>query len=183
MKRNKNKNGEIIQGITEVESIGTAFREVMRESVRGAMWEIMKEEVERLCGSSHYPEENAIYRRAGSEDGVMYFQGRKEAIKRPRVRARQPDGREREIGLKSYQQARQKKNIEAEMMAFIEEGLSTRSAERVSGGAMSSSEISRMFIAHSVRRLEEFRSRDLSEDAYFGLMIDGVHLLPPAFWS
>lgn len=176
MKINKNKNGKKIQGITEVESVGTTFREVMRESIRGAMWEIMKEEVEGLCGSSHYPKENAIYRRAGSEDGVLYFQGRKEAIKRPRVRERQPDGREREIGLRSYNEARQKKNIEAEMMAFMEEGLSTRSAERVSGGAMSSSEISRMFIAHSVRRLEEFRSRDLRKDEYFGLMIDGVFL-------
>ena len=98
------------------------------------------------------------YRRAGSDDGILYFDGRKEAIKRPRVRERQPDGSEREVVLETYQAARQQKNIEAQVMAFMEEGLSTRSAERITGEAMSASEISRRFIAHSATRVEELRT-------------------------
>ena len=170
-----NKRQEGIE-LKSPENAGSEFREFLREAIQEAMWNVMREEVESLCGSSHHPEAGAKYRRAGSEEGIMYFHGRKAGLKRPRVRARQADGREREVVLKSYEEARKKKNIEAEIMSFIEEGLSMRSAERVSGKAMSSSEISRMFIEQSSRRLEELRSRDLSEDEYYGMMIDGVFM-------
>jgi transposase-like protein len=93
-----------------------------------------------------------------------------------RVRALQSDGSEREVVLKTYWQARSSKNIEAQIVSFMEEGLSARSAARVSGKALSSSELSRRFVAHSAGRLEEFRRRDLSKDDSFGLMIDGVFL-------
>lgn len=176
MKTYEKVKEQLLQGMTAERGAGNAFLEYMRGSIRDVLWDLMQEEVESLCGSSHRPVEGAIYRRAGSDDGIMYMNGRKEAVKRPRVRERQSDGSEREMGLKSYQQARQRKNIEAEVMAFVEEGLSARSTQRVTGKAISSSEVSRLFIAHSAQRLEELRSRDLSHGEYFGLMIDGVFL-------
>ena len=148
----------------------------MRTGIRAALWDLMKEEVEGLCGASHRPQLDARYRRAGSDDGVMYFGGRKEAIKRPRVREIQADGGEKEVVLKVYWQARSSKNIEAQVLSFMEEGMSTRSAQNVCGKAFSASELSRRFIAHSAARVEELRGRDLSKEEYFGLMIDGVFL-------
>ena len=166
----------LLQGIQGEETTAQAFQDFMRAEIRSTLWSLMKEEVESLCGTSHRPSLDARYRRAGSDDGIMYFDGRKEAIKRPRVRERQADGSEREVGLKTYWQARSPKNIEAQMISFMEEGLSTRSAAKVSGKALSASELSRRFVAHGARRLEELRGRDLSKEAYFGLMIDGVFL-------
>jgi len=175
-KSNKRQESNETKESENSKNAGSAFKDFLREAIQKAMWKVMREEVESLCGSSHYPEVGAKYRRAGSEDGVMYFHGRKARLKRPRVRAQEADGREREVVLKSYEEARKKKNIEAEIMSFIEEGLSMRSAERVSGKAMSASEISRMFIEQSSLRLEELRSRDLSQGEYYGMMIDGVFM-------
>lgn len=176
MKIEQKVKEQLLQGIEGDEGAASAFREYMREGVREALWKLMQEEVESLCGTSHRPEENAIYRRAGSDDGIMYVNGRKEAVKRPRVRERQADGHEREIGLKTYKYARNQKNIEAEVMAFMEEGVSARGAQKLTGEALSASEVSRRFIAHSGKRLEELRGRDLSRGEYFALMVDGVFL-------
>ena len=147
----------------------------LREAIKRALWEGMLEEVQELCGPKYRPETEAVHRRAGSGDGVFYCHGRKEGIKRPRVRVRRAEGEE-EAPLKSYEQARQQTNIAAEVMAMMEEGLSTRSCQRVTQGAMSASVVSRQWVLCSAKRLEELRSRDLSKERYFGLMVDGVVL-------
>lgn len=155
---------------------GEIFRDYMRGTIRETLWELMQEEVGILCGISHRPELGAICRRAGSNDGVMYLNGSKEAIKRPRVRRRQVLGGELELRLQTYEQARQTKNIEEEVMAMVEEGVSSRGCKRLSEDAMSASEISRRWAVHSAQRLDELRSRSLTGEEYFGLMIDGVFL-------
>ena len=155
---------------------GEIFREYMRGTIRETLWELMQEEVGILCGTCHRPELDASYRRAGSNDGVMYLNGSKEAIKRPRVRRRQVLGGEREVRLKTYEQARATKNIEEEVMAMVEEGVSARGCTRLSGDAMSASEISQRWAVYSAQRLDELRSRSLIGEEYFGLMIDGVFL-------
>jgi transposase-like protein len=157
------------------QSSGEIFREYLRGVVQTALGEVMQEEVEGLCGPKYQPVESAVYRRAGSDDGVVYYAGRKEAIKRPRVRMRGAE-REQEVRLKSYEQARQQNNITAEVMALVEEGLSARSCQRVTAGAMSSSVVSRQWAVRSAEHLEALRSRDLTLEKYFGLMIDGVFL-------
>ena len=159
-----------MQGTEEV------FCDYMREAIRGTLWALMKEEVEAHCGVSHRPEVAGRYRRAGSEDGVFYFAGRKEAVKRPRVRERLSGGLERETVLESYHAARSQKNIVEEVMAMVEEGMSARGSQRVTGKAMSASEVSRQWVRHSAVRIEELRGRDLSGNEYFGMMLDGVFL-------
>ena len=176
MRKNQRAKERLLQGMKGAESAEKVFRGYLRSAVRATLWELMQEEVGMLCGASHRPELDAIYRRAGSDDGVMYFNGGKEAIKRPRVRARDVVGVEREVRLKTYEQARQQKNIEEEVMAMVEEGVSARGTGRLNGGAMSASEVSRRWALHSAQRLEELRSRDMTAETYFGLMIDGVFL-------
>ena len=61
-------------------------------------------------------------------------------------------------------------------MAMVDEGVSARGNQRLTGRALSSSEVSRQWVKHSAQRIEELRGKDLSEDEYFGLMMDGVFL-------
>ena len=99
MKTNKKPKGEILQGIKHWLGTEEVFSAYMRESIRRALWELMQEEVEAHCGLRHRPERDGRYRRAGSDDGVFYFAGRKEAVKKPRMRERLTGGRQREAVL------------------------------------------------------------------------------------
>jgi len=176
MNKKEKLKESLLQGMKEQQGTERVFCEYIRESIRGVLWKLMKEEVEAHCGVSHRPEEEGRYRRAGSDDGVFYFAGRKEPVKKPRVREKMPWGGEREKVLESYRAARSQKNIESEVMAMVEEGISARGSQRVTGGAMSASEVSRQWVRHSAARIEELRGRNLSKDEYFGLMMDGVFL-------
>ena len=176
MKMNKKPKGKILQGMKQGLCTEEVFCAYMRESIRGALWELMQEEVEAHCGRRHRPDREGRYRRAGSDDGVFYFAGRKEAVKKPRMRERLTGGRQREAVLESYLAARSKRNILSEVMAMVDEGVSARGSQRLTGRALSSSEVSRQWVKHSARRIEELRGRDLSKDEYFGLMMDGVFL-------
>jgi transposase-like protein len=155
---------------------GEVFHQYLRGAIQSALWDLMQEEVQALCGTKYQPRVSGEYRRAGSDDGVFYFAGRKAAVKRPRVRQPQADGGEREVPLVSYQQACQPNNLTAEVMALVEEGLSTRSCQRVTKGALSASVVSRQWALRSAQRLAELRGRNLQAERYFGLMIDGVFL-------
>src|SRR4051794_35067281 len=86
VKEDKEVKSQVLQAKAGEFGPSNQFVDYMRESIRGALWGLMREEVEALCGTSHHPAQDALYRRAGSDDGIMYFDGRKEAIKRPRVR-------------------------------------------------------------------------------------------------
>jgi hypothetical protein len=46
------------------------FMTMLRESLRSAAEQMLLDEVSALCGSSHYPQPGATYRRAGTEVGV-----------------------------------------------------------------------------------------------------------------
>ena len=166
----------ILQGMKEGQSTERVFCDYMRDSIRATLWALMQEEVEAHCGLRHHPKVEGRYRRAGSDEGIFYFAGRKEAVKRPRVRERLSGGLERETVLESYHAARSQKNIVEEVMAMVEEGMSARGSQRVTGKAMSASEVSRQWVRHSAVRIEELRGRDLSGNEYFGMMLDGVFL-------
>jgi putative transposase len=144
--------------------------------VRGALVELMQAEVEQLCGPRHQRGHEREHRRAGSEAGVFYTQGGKEAIERPRVRRKSSNGSQEEVRLHSYSQARSIGNIEQEIFGRMSEGVSTPGCERLSGQTISASTASRLWVEGSLRQLEELRGRDLSKETFLGLMVDGVYL-------
>jgi hypothetical protein len=86
------------------------FMMLLRDSLRAAAEQMMREEVEELCGQSHRPVVGAQYRRSGSENGACHADGRREAILRPRVRKQAGDGTEREHVLVSYSMMRKPSN-------------------------------------------------------------------------
>ena len=172
----KSKKKENERQAEKSKSAGEAFREYLRQSVQEALWELMQEEVRELCGPAHERGREREHRRAGSERGVFYTEGGKQAIERPRVRRRVGDEGEEEVRLHSYAQARSSQNIEREIFARMSEGVSTRGCRRLSGKTISASTASKMWVEGSLGKLEELRGRDLSKEVFLGLMVDGVYL-------
>jgi len=146
----------------------------LRDSLRATAEQMLEEEVNALCGESHRPEAGAQYRRAGSESGTCYAEGRREAILRPRVRKRNGDGREREHVLASYAAMRQPNNNAASVVTALGAGMSTRSQAWASEGVMSKTAASRHWIDATATKIVELRERDLRQTAFFGLILDGV---------
>ena len=149
---------------------------LLRDSLRAAAEQMLAEEVSVLCGASYQPEPAAEYRRAGSERGVCHTEGRREAIQRPRVRRRGPDGAEREHVLASYAVMRRPSNNAAAVVKTLAGGMSTRSQAWASEGVMSKSAASRHWIEATAAKIAELRERDLRQSVFFGLMLDGVAL-------
>ena len=148
------------------------FQCFMKGSVRAALMEIMQEEVTFLCGDRHRPDKTQGFQRAGSEEGIFYEGGKKRCVRRPRVRK---DGQE--VGLKTYGFSRQIGNITEEILRAVENGVSTRGYNRLQGlEGISKSEVSRVWAEKGAARLEELRSRDISQDKFFWLLLDGVNL-------
>ena len=158
------------------EQTSEIFNEYLRGSVRLALFELMQQEVHELCGPSHARGNASPNRRAGSEQGIGYINGKKEPLKRPRVRRQNDDGSQEEVELKSYAAARQINNISEEVARLLFEGVSTRGAARLSDGTIGKSAISEQWAERSAEKLVEFRSKALKEDGYLVIMLDGVHL-------
>ena len=158
------------------EQTSEIFNEYLRGSVRLALFELMQQEVHELCGRSHARGNASPNRRAGSEQGIGYINGKKEPLKRPRVRRQNDDGSEEEVELKSYAAARQINNISEDVARLLLEGVSTRGAARLSDDTIGKSAISEQWAERSAEKLVEFRSKALNEDGYLAIMLDGVHL-------
>lgn len=164
---------------SDCEQSAEIFNEFLRGAARLALFDVMQEEVNELCGPAyerHGEGPSRPYRRAGSEKGVCYVDGGKESVQRPRVRRALDNGQEEEVLLNTYDAARQVTNIREEIVSFLLEGVSTRGASRLSAGTVSKSSISEQWAEKSAEKLEEFRARPLAEEGYLVLMIDGVHL-------
>ena len=156
------------------------FMTLLRDSLRVTAEQMLREEVDELCGQSHRPEPAAEYRRAGSESGTCYAGGRREALLRPRVRRRGVNGVEREHVLRSYAAMRLPSNNAAEVVKALGAGMSTRSQAWASEGVMSKTAASRHWIQATAAKIAELRERDLRGTSFFGLMLDGVGLADDA---
>ncbi len=116
---------------------------LLRDSLRATAERMLEDEVNALCGESHRPEVGAQYRRAGSESGTCYAEGRRETILRPRVRKQVGDGTEREHVLASYRAIREPGNNAAAVVTALRAGMSTRSQAWANEGVMSKTAASR----------------------------------------
>jgi len=160
---------EALAQASEMEAV-ELLQQTLRQSVRLALFETMEEEVNSLCGGRYKPTESEC-RRAGSEIGSVYLNGEKESIRRPRVR----DG-EGEVKLEVYQAASTQRNLFAEVVSYMEQGLSQRGAARVNSRALSKSAASRMWLEKSLEQLDYIRTRSLKKYDFIALMIDGIRL-------
>ncbi len=148
------------------------FNDLIRASVREALWAMMAEEVDALCGPRYRPNEGSVFRRAGSERGSVYLGGEKEAVRRPRVR-HENDG---EVTLESYRVASSQAGLFEQIVGLVGEGISQRGLERATKGTLSKSAVSRMWEEKSREQLERIRERPLDQTQWLAVMIDGVFI-------
>jgi transposase-like protein len=160
----------------EVTEQTNPFLLMIRAALREVAEKMLREEVDRLCGPSHYPLSESPYRRAGTEAGICYADGRKESVQRPRVRRSDADGKEREQVLASYQAMRDPDNNAAKVVTMLQAGMSTRSQEWANEGVTSKSAASRYWMEATAGKVAELRERNIAQHEFVGLMLDGVWL-------
>lgn len=135
--------------------------------------ELLDEEVLALAGPRHAREDGAVGMRHGSNPGTVRLDGQRIAIRVPRVRSERG-----EIPLRSYQGLQGTGEVNDLLLRRVLYGISCRNYEaaaRAIPGAigLSSSSVSRAFIEASAAKLKEFQERDLSEERYVALFLDG----------
>ncbi|MEI6423814.1 MAG: transposase [Lentisphaerota bacterium] len=156
---------------------GEIFRKFIRGAVMSSFVDVMQEEVEALCGPKYRPlgEEDAY--RSGSAPGICVLEGRMERVERPRVRRKTVAGSE-EIRLESYGAAKDAGAVKEAILRAFAANVSGRDQRRLypESPFTSKSSVSRLWAKEGVRKVEELRSRELSGESFFGLMLDGIML-------
>jgi len=173
-------NVTTLELITQAEPAEAAeiLRNELRTRAREALLQIMFEEVELLCGPKHDPLNGSGYFRAGSAPTSVYVQGRKEPLKRLRVREITEEGT-REISLKTLAAARDPEEWEAIMMRTILCGVSCRDHQKLRPEelhGLGASNVSRLWARKAGALVAEINERSLVEDPILVLMLDGFRL-------
>jgi len=134
---------------------------------------LLDEEVDALAGPRYAHADGTTGTRHGSNPGTVVLDGQKVPIRVPRVRSEQA-----EIPLRSYQGLHGTGAADEALLRRVLYGISCRNYEaaaRAIPGAigLSSSSVSRAFIEASGTKLKEFQERDLSDERYVTLFLDG----------
>jgi putative transposase len=165
-------------GQAEDSEAGDIFRNYLRGAVRHMFAKVMEAEVELMTGPKYHPTENRVYRRAGSTDGRVLYEGREEAVKRPRVRRVGCDGSTKEVQLETYMAAQEPSELEAAIVRAMAAGASTREVSAVypESPKTSRSNVSRLWATVGKSHVRELRTRDIASQDWLVLMLDGIHL-------
>ncbi len=158
------------------------IRRLLRVKIVAAVQEILEEEIALLLGSQRYErtETRNGYRngrerrRVTTENGPMELQV-------PRARVQQPDGSTAEFRssvLPRYQ--RRTKRVDDAILGAYLAGANTRRIKKALEPLLGESNLSRSAISRVVQRIrtsfETWSARDLSEDRFKVLYLDGIHL-------
>lgn len=156
---------------------GQIFRDHLRGFVRQMICEVMAAEVDELCGAKHQPSGGDHFR-AGSSTGRVLFEGEREAVVRPRVRKRCSDGGSEEAVLATYQAARDPSQLQDSIVTALMHGVSTRDVGKVKPNSpgVGRSNVSRLWQSVGHKFVDELRGRDLCQQNWVVLMLDGIRL-------
>jgi transposase-like protein len=165
-------------GQASVSEAGGIFREYLRGGVRMMLAEVMAAEVAELCGAKYYPSEGATCRRSGSTSGYVVWEGNREDVRRPRVRRRKGNGSTEEVGLRTYESARQLDQLHAMVLRALSAGVSGREMGEVhpESPGMSKSSVSRLWVQAGKKLVDELRTRDIASRDWLVIMLDGIVL-------
>jgi len=137
--------------------------------------ELLQEEVRQLAGDKHVRKGDAqVGRRHGANPGSVRMAGQRVAIRVPRVRSERG-----EIALRTYQALHGGAGeVDEVLLRRVLFGISCRNYERAAEAipgaiGLSSSSVSRSFVAASAAQLRAFQERELSGDDYVALFLDG----------
>lgn len=148
----------------------------VREATRTALASAFAKEVAEFCGALYRPDGEGAYYRAGSAPGSCRIEGRRETIKRPRVRKLGRDGSSSEVRLAMYDLARDPAALHQHIVELLCSGTPTRALSRISTtDGTSKSKASRLWREAGAEFLESFRSRAIDRDDWLVVMLDGVY--------
>jgi len=156
---------------------GEALDSFMHTVARTAFTAVMFEEVEALCGKAYHPPKECDTQRAGSAPGRYFFGTEEFSVQRPRVR-KHKEGKSEEVRLRSYEAAQSRGTLHDAMLRAFMAGVPSREQARVFNNTSGTSpgEVSRLWEREGLRCIEQLRGRDLSEQDYLVLMLDGIWL-------
>jgi putative transposase len=164
-------------GQVSTDSAGEVFRQHLRGAVLHMISDVMAHEVSELCGAKHKPSDSDCYRN-GTANGRVIVEGQREEIVRLRVRQRKQDGGTTEVPLETYQAANCPEQLHESIIAALVAGVSTREVSQVQPGSpgVSKSNVSRLWQSVGHQFVDELRSKDLAEEDWAILMLDGIRL-------
>ncbi len=173
-------DSNLLQTLGQVSS--SEASEVFRDHLRGLVLEmisdVMAVEVTELCGPKHHPGGVDVFRN-GSSSGRVIYEGSREEIVRPRVRQRNEDGSTTEVPLASYRAASCPQQLRDSIVGALVAGVSTRDMADVQSKdapGVSKSNVSRHWQAVGHKFVDQLRDRDLSQQDWAILMLDGIRL-------
>lgn len=173
----KKVHADEVSGQADSETVRLTFETWVRDAVREAFMEVAADEVARLCGPRHHPDRTASVERAGSAPGRILFGTEAVAIPRPRVR-RRVRGQESEVPLRCYQAARRGEGLREAVVRAVQAGVSSRGQADVhqQPRRCGRSSVSRAWALAASRRVDDLRGRDLSQERFLALLMDGIVL-------
>lgn len=135
--------------------------------------ELLDQEVTALAGARYARGDGCAGVRHGSNPGSVRLAGQRVPIRVPRVR-----GAQGEIGLRGYAALQGTGEVDDLLLRRVLYGISCRhyeaAAEAIPGAiGLSSSSVSRAFVAASAAQLKAFQERDLSGEDFVALFLDG----------
>lgn len=135
--------------------------------------ELLDAEVKALAGMRYAHADGCTGVRHGSNPGSVRLAGQRVPVRVPRVR-----GSQGEIALRSYAALRGPGVVDEKLLRRVLYGISCRNyeaaAEAIPGAiGLSSSSVSRGFVAASAAQLRAFQERELSGEEYVALFLDG----------
>jgi len=172
------KGQEELDCLRDIETRHAAIRQELqmriKNSVLGYAYELLRGEVEALCGLPFSHKSDDQMRRGGSEAGSLLVEGQRICIKKPRVR----DGNN-EHHLDTYRALHDYDILSEDVGRLLLQGISTRKYDKVitkytNGLGLPKSSVSRAFIRVSQKSLDDINGRDLSNMIFIGLFLDGV---------
>ena len=156
-----------------------AFRTMLRINARKALFALVEEEVEALCGPRHRPSEQSSHYRSGGVDSPVYLSGQRDTLRRPRVRRRSVAGGSEESSLKTWALAQDPAEWEQAMMRAVLCGVSTRKVSQMRENEVrgeSRSSLSRLWQRKAAELVDQQQESSLSEFDLVVLMVDAVVL-------
>jgi transposase-like protein len=135
---------------------------------------LLDEEVRALAGARYARQDGSAGTRHGSNPGTVRLAGQRVPIRVPRVR-----GERGEMPLRSYATLHGSRGeVDEALLRRVLYGISCRNyeaaAEAIPGAiGLSSSTVSRAFVAASAAKLREFQERDLRGEDLVAVFVDG----------
>ncbi len=155
------------------------LKEVMFRAGLITVQQLIEAEVEKLAGPRYVRTPGNDTNRWGQQQGLLYVDGQKINVKKPRVTRKKEGGGRKEVELQTYKQFSKPDSMNKTVMDKMLAGVSTRDYaktvdEVIEGHGISRSAISRRGVREAAKRLEEFYARRFDDREFVIIMIDGI---------